>query len=178
MLDKSDHPQLYELTRHIPARLIEQAPQGKTGSYVPHVVINQAILSTCGPFDWELVEALRSDVPGVTTKNGKDWPTLINAVVGAVYRMTVTVDGQRVVIEEAGSCEAGPWETNDGERLKKAASDALKRCAMRLGVAIHLWCKRDDQWFVNRILNGNEEPVDGPVLVGVEGDDEASPLEQ
>lgn len=177
MLTKTGNPDLYELTRHMPARLIEQAPEGKSGSYVPHFVVGQALLATVGPFDWELVEVLRSEVPSVTTKNGKTWDGLPDAVVGAVYRMRCVVDGREVTIEEAGSVQAGPWETNDGERLKKAASDALKRCAMRLGVAIHLWCKREDQWFINRLLGGVTVEADGPVLVGVEADDEASPPE-
>lgn len=173
MLTKENSPQLYELTKHIPARLIESAPQGKSGSYVPHYVIVQALLATVGPYDWELVEALRGRVEGTTTKKGDVYPPLEGTVVGAVYRLRCVVDGRTVTIEEPGSCESGPWETNDGERLKKASSDALKRCAMRLGVALHLWCHRDDQWFVNRVLAGGEdEKQEGSVLVGVEADDE------
>ena len=181
MIDRNHNPDLYDLTRHIPSRLIERAPAGKTGSYVPHPVIVQAILATCGPYDWELVEVLRGRLGVMTTNKGKSnektWPAVDDVVLGAVWRMTVLVDGRAVTVEEAGSCEAGPWDLNDGERLKKAASDALKRCGMRLGVALHLWCKREDQFFIHRILGGDEPADGGDVLVGVEADDETSPVE-
>ena len=169
--------QLVELVRPIPKRLIEEAPFGKQGSYVPHFVIAQALLATVGPYDWQLVEVLRGPVPEhqQMSKDKKTvvkvWPALPSAIVGAVFRLTVTVDGQRITVEEAGSCDAAAFEINDGERLKKAASDALKRCAMRLGVAIHLWCKRPDQFFVHRLLSG-EDAEKHEAVVGVEGQDE------
>lgn len=168
MRDKITNPDLWELTRHIPARLIEKAPQGKFGDYVPHFVIGQAIMSVCGPFDWELVEILRGDVPEMTTKDGETWPALEGVIVGAVYRMRVEIDGRQVTIEETGSCESPAFEINDGERLKKAASDALKRCGLRIGSGAHLWCKRPDQFFIHRILSGDEQSTDDQPVVGVE----------
>ena len=169
--------ELTDLTRHIPARLIEPAPQGKSGHYVPHFVIVQALLALGHTYDWELVEILRGTIPEMVTNkdkaNERTWPEMHDKVIGVVYRLTIEIDGRVTTIEEAGSCEAGPWDWNDGERLKKAASDALKRCGMRLGVALHLWCKRDDQFFIHRLLTDEMKPADdGPVAIGGETDDE------
>jgi hypothetical protein len=38
----------------------------------------------------------------------------------------------------------------DGERLKHAASDALKRCAMRLGLGLHIWAQ--GSYFLDKAL--------------------------
>lgn len=153
MRTKTGSPELYGLTKPINPRFIEKPPAGKYGSYVPHFVISQIILATVGPYDWRLVEILRGRVPAFTTSKGVDYPELENAVVGCIYRMTLQIDGREVTIEETGSADQEAFDDNDGERLKKASSDALKRCAMRLGVGIHLWCKRDDQFFVHKSLD-------------------------
>jgi hypothetical protein len=49
------------------------------------------------------------------------------------------VDGIPVRVEEVGDCEQPHNWPHDGARLKDAMSDSLKRCAMRLGVTLHLW---------------------------------------
>ncbi len=152
MLTPENSPDLFQLTKPINERFIEPPPQGKYGSYVPHYVISQIILASTGPFDWELVEILRGSVPGMTTKRGDAYPELTNAIIGCVYRMRLQIDGRTVTIEESGSCDAEAFENNDADRLKKASSDALKRCAMRLGVGIHLWCKRDNQFIIHKSL--------------------------
>jgi len=172
--DRTLNPQLYELSRAIPARLIEKAPQGKFGNYVPHFVVVQILLATVGPYDWQLVEVLRGSVPGITTKDGREWPPLQDAVVGAVYRLTCTIDGEQVTIEEIGVADGPAFENNDAGRLKKAASDAMKRCGMRLGIGIQLWCKRPDQFFLNNVLRGDEDvAVPEAEIIGGEEDDEA-----
>ena len=107
MRSKADSPQLFELTRAVPKKFIKTPPAGKQGSYVPHFVVTQWILATLGPFDWELVQILRGLVePTYYTKveDGHAFGDvkregLEDAVVGAVYRLTVMIDGQRVVIE-------------------------------------------------------------------------------
>lgn len=153
MRTQGNSPELYALVKPVNPKFIEKPPAGKYGQYVPHFIISQIIVATVGPFDWQLVEMLRGDVPEFTTKSGTTYPKLDNAIIGCVYRMTVNIDGETVVIEEIGSADQEAFENNDGERLKKAASDALKRCAMRLGVAIHLWCKRDDQYILRTLMD-------------------------
>lgn len=177
MRNAADNPELWELSRHIPRRLIRPPAPGKYGDYVPHYVIAQVLLATVGPFDWTLVEILRGSSTG-TVKNERI--SVDDAVVGAVYRLGVEVDGRPTVIEEVGSVDAYR-EPNDGERLKKASSDALKRAAMRLGVAIHLWAKSADEFFLPEALrkavdDADETPLeetDEDPVVGVEEQDEA-----
>jgi hypothetical protein len=173
MRDRASDPTLYELARPFPAHLIEKPPQGKFGTYVPHFVVTQALLAYTGPYDWRLVEILRGSVPGTTTKDGTAYPQLTDAIVGVVGELTVNIDGGRVTIQEAGSCESPAFDNNDGERLKKAASDAIKRCAMRVGLGLHLWCKRGDQYFLSKVLRGVEEDItdDTVTVAGDQGDE-------
>jgi hypothetical protein len=98
------------------------------------------------PFSFELVTVVRGDVAEVPpdpigkSKRAKaGTAALSGVVVGGVWRLTATVDGRTVRVEEAGDCEDPANWRHDGQRLKQAASDALKRCAMRLGLGLHLW---------------------------------------
>lgn len=137
--------QLERLARPFPQRLIHSNPSGG-GSYVKHSVVTEKLLAVVGPFDFELVQVIRGDVGAITPnpsaksdrgRNGA--PALVDAIVGAVCRLSVVVDGVRVRIEEVGDCESPHNWPHDGARLKDAMSDALKRCAMRIGVTLHLW---------------------------------------
>jgi hypothetical protein len=120
---------LLALSKPFPSRYIKQPPKGKYGQYVPHDVVNQKLLAVLGPFDFYVTEIIRS---------GEN-----NQVEAVICRLTVTLDGQRVTVEEVGDCEVpGNWKT-EGGRLKDAISDALKRCAMRLGCGLHLWSGPD-----------------------------------
>jgi hypothetical protein len=136
---------LVELARRFPDGFVER----KDGNdYVAHHVVNQRLLSIVGPFDFELVEVVRGEVaavppdPNARSRRAKaGTPALSNVVVGAVWRLTCRIDGQPVRIEEVGDVgDVHNWP-HDGARLKDAASDALKRCAMRLGLGLHLWAQ-------------------------------------
>ena len=162
MKDWSKAPDLYELTTAIPSRFIKPPPQGKHGNYIPHYVIVQAVIAAVGLFDWELVEIIRQ--PDGT-------------ISGSVHRMTVEVDGRRVVIEEVGSVGNSGYG-NDADLLKKSSSDALKRCAMRLSKGLHVWCKTPDEFFLPAFLRkmgaGLTHPHDdepAPVTGGVLDDE-------
>ena len=143
---------LVELARRFPDGFVER----KDGNdYVAHHVVNQRLLSIVGPFDFELVEVIRGDVPAVAPDpHGRSrrakagTPALDNVVVGGVWRLTCSIDGRRVRIEEVGDVgDVHNWP-HDGARLKDAASDALKRCAMRLGLGLHLWAQ--EHYFLDR----------------------------
>ncbi len=145
---------LSQLARRFPEGFIER----KDGiDYVAHHVVTQRLLSIVGPFDFELVEIIRGDVAAATPDpNGRirraraGTPALRNVVVGGVWRLTCEVDGHRVRIEEVGDVgDVHNWP-HDGARLKDAASDALKRCAMRLGLGLHLWAQ--EHYFLDRQL--------------------------
>ena len=70
---------------------------------------------------------------------------------------TVETDGRVTSIQEVGECEnPNNWKT-DGARLKACASDGIKRCAMRLGLGLHLWHKHDGNYVLADILEKREE---------------------
>ena len=159
---------LQALAKPFPSKFIHGNPSGG-GSYVKHHTINQRLLVNVGPFDWELVQILRGFVPGrAPNPNGKSQrakdgtPDLTDAIVGVVFRLTCVVDGRRTVIEEVGDCEEPHNWPHDGARLKDASSDALKRCAMRLGLGIHLWSQ--DEYFLDRALAQRSEDAGGDVV--------------
>ncbi len=149
---------LAELARPFPTDFVER----KDGQdYVAHHVVNQRLLSIVGPFDFELVEVIRGDVaavppdPAARSRRGKSGtPALHNVVVGGIWRLTATVDGRQVRVEEVGDVgDVHNW-AHDGARLKDAASDALKRCAMRLGLGLHLWAQ--EHYFLDQQLRAQQ----------------------
>lgn len=158
---------LTQLARRFPDGFIER----KDGiDYVAHHVVTQRLLSIVGPFDFELVEIIRGEVaPVPPVPDGKSrraragTPALRNVVVGGVWRLTCQIDGRRVRIEETGDVgDVHNWP-HDGARLKDAASDALKRCAMRLGLGLHLWAQ--EHYFLDRQLRAMLEQPGGTAEV-------------
>jgi hypothetical protein len=135
---------LAKLVRPFPRELVERDPDGNR--YVAHENVTQWLLGIVGPFNFELVEVIRGDVPGILpdpkgrSRQAKEgMPALHNVIVGGVWRLTLRIDGRTVQLEEAGDVEDPHNWPHDGLRLKQAASDAIKRCAMRAGLGLHLW---------------------------------------
>ena len=147
-MDDEAVEQLRQLVRPFPSRLIHSNPSGG-GSYVAHPVVRQRLLKVFGLYDFVLVQVVRGTVAGKapnptgsSARAKAGTPELHDAIVGAVCRLTVTrTDGRPVSVEDVGDCEDPQNWPHDGARLKDAMSDALKRCAMGIGVALHLWCK-------------------------------------
>jgi hypothetical protein len=130
-----DRKDLIALLKPFGAAAIKNNPKG--GSYVAHPVVEQRLLDVLGPVDTSIMEVLRGSA------TFKDGTVHENIVVGVVLRMAAHVDGTFHSVEEVGDVESpGMWAT-DGARLKDAMSDAYKRCAMRLGVGLHLWAQED-----------------------------------
>lgn len=128
--------QLTVLSRPFPARLVHQNPSGGgRGDYVSHSAVTEKLLAVCGGYSYEVVDVFRGKV------KGKD--ELGDVVVGVLGHLTVRVDGQVYDITEVGDCENPSNWPHDGARLKDASSDAIKRCAMRLGVGLHLWSQQE-----------------------------------
>lgn len=153
--------QLRDLARPFPSSLVKSNPSGG-GSYVKHSTIVQRLLQVCGPFDFEVVELIRGHVAGQApnpqgqSRRAKEGtPSLDNAVVGCRARLAVTIDGTRVEVVEVGDCESPNNWPHDGARAKDASSDALKRCAARLGLGLHLWAG-DDYYLYDRLSEGGE----------------------
>lgn len=156
--------ELRALVRPFPESYIHKNPSGG-GSYVGHEVITQRLLHIIGPFSTHVVEVLRGEVAGKPgDPNGKSdrakagTPDLHGAVVGVLLALTVTIDGREVTVTEVGDCESPHNWPHDGARMKDAMSDAIKRCAMRLGVAIHLWAQ--GEFFIDRALDKKLENLE------------------
>lgn len=135
--------QLAELSRPFPDRWISTKPGKFKASYVEHSVVAQRLLEVLGPYSTEVVEVVRG---AADTDNGMD----PDAVLGVVLSLTVTIDGREVTVTEAGDCGDNYTAQHDGQRLKDAMSDALKRCAMRIGVGLHLWAQ--DNYYLDKAL--------------------------
>ena len=143
--------QLYELSRVFPDKFIHKNPTG-FGDYIQHSVIRQRLLSVVGAYSQEVKHIIRETL---TDKQGKE----IEVVTGVILALTVEIDGELVTVEEAGDGEQPfNWRT-DGARLKDAVSDAVKRCAMAMGVGLHLWSQFDGQseYFLDEQLKKDSE---------------------
>ena len=125
--------QRYQLSRPFPETLVKAKPGKFAAAYVEHSVISQRLLEVLGPYSFTV------DRP-VTNADG--------AVVGCLATLEVTIDGQCVRITEVGDVEHP--SPNNGSNLKNAASDALKRCAMRIGVGLHLWSQ--ENYYLDKAL--------------------------
>lgn len=144
--------QLFELSRTFPEKFIHKNPTG-FGDYIQHSVIRQRLLSVVGPYSQEVKHIIRETL---TDKQGKDK----EVITGVVLALTVEIDGEVVTVEEAGDVEQPfNWKT-DGARMKDAISDAVKRCAMAMGVGLHLWSQFDGQseYFLDKQL---EKGIEG-----------------
>jgi len=144
--------QLQQLARPVPSKYVKTLQGRGNPEYVAHSTITEILLMVCGPFDFHVTEVVRDQDQKIT---------------GCLATLTVDVDGRRTSITEVGDTTG--VETDEGGALKNAASDALKRCAMRLGVALHLWAR--DGYFLYEQLTksaGGGLSTDGPVSAGTE----------
>lgn len=151
-----DRKQLVQLTRPFVAKFIKGNPSGG-GTYVSHDVVVQRLLQVVGPYDFHVVQVLRGFVPGKPgDPHGKSerakagTPDLHDVVVGVIAALTVQIDGRHVTVQDCGDCEAPHNWPHDGARMKDAVSDAIKRCAMRIGLGLHLWSQ--DEFYVHDAL--------------------------
>jgi len=154
--------QLTELSTPFPKELIKQPAPGKHGTYVKHSTVNERLLSAIGPFDFEVIEVIRGRAEEVVGKN-QTWAAREGAVVGCLARMTVNIDGRPTTVTEVGDVEE-PAMNNDGRNAKDASSDAFKRCAMRLGLGLHLWSQ--EKYFLHSQLVKDYGDESRPSLPG------------
>ena len=118
-------PQLQRLAKRIPKSYIKTKPGGFAADYCSHADVQQMLIAKLGvPPSQEVTQIIRS-------ADGR--------AQGVVLRMVFNIDGQTVVIDEVGECER-PGQ-NEGLNVKNAVSDAVKRCAMRIGLGLELWCQ-------------------------------------
>ncbi len=126
--------QLSDLARPFPDSHVRTKPGSFNAPYVDHAVINQRLLQVVGAFDWDVREFIMGPE---------------GMIVGCVGALSCEIDGRRVTVSEVGDV-ANPKPAN-GENAQIAASQAFKRCAMRLGLGLHLWS--GELYFLDKALN-------------------------
>jgi len=133
--------QLSKLATPFSDRYVETKPGKFAAAYVPHGIVTQFLLGILGPYDFHINDVVR-DADGTLT--------------GCLCTLTVEIDGRVTSVQEVGECEnPSNWKT-DGARLKACASDGIKRCAMRVGLGLHLWHKHDGHYVLADILEKRE----------------------
>lgn len=143
--------QLRKLATPFPSTYVERKPGPSGADYVAHHVVEQALIATLGSIPrQEVVQIIRGYAPEVQTKSATYGP-FPDAVTGVVLRLSCEVDGREVVVEEVGDVEQPAMKDTDGARLKDAVSDAYKRCAMRMGLGLHLWAQ--EHYFLPQSLD-------------------------
>lgn len=132
---------LRDLVKRIPQAYVKTKPGGFQADYVSHADIQQILLAKLGPCTQEVKELIY---------NGE------GQLQGCILRVTYEIDGEKVVIEEAGDVERPG--ANNGANAKNAVSDAVKRCAMRVGVGLHLWSQ--ENYVLDRMAQDDEKDED------------------
>ena len=135
-------PDFRALVERVHPQFIRDAPSGKYGKYVSHSDVAQIALARLGrPHGYEVVEVVRGLIPAAKTGSGKEYPERLNGVVAVLAKLTVIIDDETYTVTETGEANS-PQTSWDWENLKTAASDAYKRCWMRLGVGLELWVEQ------------------------------------
>jgi len=142
--------QLRKLATPFPDHLVEQKPGTSAADYVAHPIVEQALIATLRQVPrQEVVMVIRGHAAEIVTQK-RTYPAVDNAITGVVLRLSCVIDGVETVVEEAGDVEAPAMKDTDGARLKDAVSDAYKRCAMRMGLGLHLWAR--EHYFLDQSL--------------------------
>lgn len=166
------------LAARIPAEFIKKPPQGKFGSYVSHDDITQIALALVGPFDFEVLEVVRGYIPEWSSNDGKKHhPERPQGIVAALCRLTVDIDGRSTTITETGQANSPDIKT-DGENLKSAGSDGIKRCFMRTGLGLELWVEQGQNKSKFYLPASLASHANGPVIRVVVADPEPEPSEE
>ena len=137
-MDKETHK---KLIKDFPKTVVQPAPKGKFGSYVPHHLYTQRLVDVVGgKYNFFVKEVLRD----------KD-----NAVVGAVCVLEIEGLGK---MEEVGDVDMNALNRNitESEILKLAVSDGIKRCCMRFGIGLELWTGGETE--EEHYAGGQEQP--------------------
>jgi hypothetical protein len=124
-------PTLEERIKPFPQAFVHTAGHG---SFVTHSVIVQRLLDLYGQYDMRVVREIYDD----------------HVLTGCLLEITVDLDGTPNVVQEYGDCGDPQQKDTNGERAKNAISDGLKRCAMRLGVGLHLWAQ-DESYLYDKL---------------------------
>ena len=126
-------------------RLIQDYPEVLPGVSAAALAVDQFSVPSGGSVDLVVLEPDAS-ITVVECKLAKN-AEVRRAVVGQT--LSCEIDGRRVTVSEVGDV-ANPKDAN-GENAQIASSQAFKRCAMRLGLGLHLWS--GELYFLDKALN-------------------------
>ena len=119
--------QLQDLAKRLPEKWIKEKGTGFAvnykASYCSHGDIQQLLLAKLGPTSQRVVKII--------------YNTEGNMIQGVILEMVFHIDLEPVVIQEIGESERDTG--NNALNLKNSVSDAIKRCAMRVGLGLELW---------------------------------------
>lgn len=115
--------QLMDLAKRLPEKWIQEKGTGFSAKYCSHGDIQQALLAKVGPSSQRIVEKIYNNEG--------------NVIEGVILEMQFIIDLEPVVIQEIGETERDTG--NNALNLKNSVSDAVKRCAMRVGLGLELW---------------------------------------
>lgn len=147
--------QLKALAKAFTSNVVKRKPGQGGGDYVEHGVVTQKLLASIGPFQMLDVQPIHGIVPAKLDKQGQEVlrERDPNGVVGCLLTCQFLIDGREVVVTEAGDVEHPEDKATNGARMKDAVSDAVKRCAMRVGTGLHLW--GESGYFLPQALEQN-----------------------
>jgi len=187
------------LAGRTPKHLIKKRPGkgGKTFSYVPHGYVTAKLNQAFGfDWDWEIIPQANGDMfKYLEAETGTDYKgeeyELRPASVIVHGRLTVRVrdpDNLKQIIAEITKSSTGEKEVIKGMTwgglIKSAESDAFKKAASRLGIALDLyWQDMDEDYLYNFVGEVNERRVemrgfvDAAVTEGKDKDEIAKALQ-
>lgn len=148
-----------------PTRYIKKRPGkgGKTFSYVPHGYVTAVLNRTFGfDWDWEILPQQNGQMflhlPEVTVPNYDDTKTLKMRPASVIVHGKLTVRVRNPA--DLTQVVATITKTSSGEKevirgmtwgglIKSAESDAFKKCASRLGIALDLYWQDADEDYLS-----------------------------
>lgn len=124
-MTNEDRKDMQALAKRVPARYIQTKPGAGDPDYISHSEIQQMLLAKLSvPPSQRIVQVIYGGDSGTS-------------VHGVILEVTYVIDGETVVVQEAGACDRP--QSNNGANLKNAVSSAVNRCAMRIGLGLELW---------------------------------------
>lgn len=138
-------PQQHALIEAFHPSLIKKKPGASGANYVSHSEYQQRLVRALGRMPDFAVQEFIFDDYQERKKDGQVVASATNVITGCKAQMSAVIDGERVTVVEVGDVENPMVNKTNGERAKMAASDAYKRCCLRLaGLGLHMYA--DDKW--------------------------------
>ena len=153
-------PMLARLVAPFHDRLVKK----KAGNdYVPHSLVWEKVAAVIGPHSFEVIREIYegdgrlTGVVGQITAVIDGRPVRVSEIGDVEEHVTLLVDeyGDPIIDPATGEQKVKELAGNNGARGKVAASDAYKRCAMRLGCGVELYSR--EKTFIHDVLMKRED---------------------